>query len=67
MAQNNWSEKENNILLNAIETGTSVKHVIEIVVTQTTRSESSVRRRLTKVGFIRKSGQLVSQKRGFVG
>lgn len=67
MTQNAWTEKENVILLNAIECGTNIEHTIEIITTQTQRSENSVRRRLTKVGYLRKSGQKITQKKGFVG
>ncbi len=67
MTQNTWSEKENDILLHAIENGTNIEHVVEIITTKTLRSENSVRRRVVKVGYFGSSGQKITQKKGFVG
>jgi len=60
-----WTETEYQALLNAIEKGGSTKGVIEMATQVTNRSNESVKRKLTKIGYLRSCGQSFSVKQGF--
>ncbi len=62
----NWTKKENDILLDAIDEGVTPQHVVEIVVSKTSRSEKSVVKRLRNVGYLRACGRCFRSKQGFV-
>lgn len=62
----NWTERENEIVLDAIEQGVNVQHVIEIIREETSRSEKSVIRRLKRIGYLRSCGRSFAFKQGFV-
>ncbi len=64
---NNWTEIENSIVLNAIEQGVTVSHVVELISERTGRSEKSIIRRLGKIGYLRANGKTFSSKEGFTG
>ncbi|MGR5347212.1 hypothetical protein [Vibrio mediterranei] len=61
-----WSEKEYEAILDAIDKAVGVDHLIEIVVKETGRSPASVRRKLTKMGYLRRCGRSFAGKQGFV-
>lgn len=63
---NNWTQQENDIVLEAIEQGINPQHVVEIVMKETKRSKKSIERRLTKMGYLRSCGRNFSSKQGFV-
>lgn len=64
---NNWTEDENTSVLNAIEQGISVSHVIELIANDTGRSEKSITKKLIKIGYLRSNGRTFSSKNGFTG
>lgn len=64
---NNWTENENMAVLNAIEQGITVSHVIELITAETGRSEKSIIRKLSKIGYLRGNGRTFSSKNGFTG
>ena len=61
----NWTEKENEILLDAIDEGINSQHVVEIVMSATSRTEESVLRKLKGVGYLRSCGRSFTSKQGF--
>jgi len=61
----NWTKNENDILLDAIEQGINSQHVIEIVMSATSRTEESVLRKLKGVGYLRSCGRSFTSKQGF--
>lgn len=63
---NRWTDNEYKHVLDAIETGVSVQHVIEIIMSKTGRSKNSVEKKLKKMGYLRCCGQTFSRKQGFV-
>lgn len=65
MNNNNWTEEENTLVLNAIEQGVSVSHVIQLIMNRTGRSERSITKRLMKIGYLRSNRETFSRKNGF--
>lgn len=61
-----WTQRENDVLLDAIEQGVNSKNVIELVLDKTNRSRKSIERRLKKIGYLRSCGQRFASKQGFV-
>ncbi|MCY9870497.1 hypothetical protein [Vibrio barjaei] len=48
----NWSEMDQQILLDAMCEGINTAHVVEIVMDKTDHSEKEIRRRLISVGYL---------------
>lgn len=61
-----WTIEENNALMDAIEKGGHAEAAIKIALATTNRSEKSIIRRLTKIGYLRNCGRSFSGKQGFV-
>lgn len=61
-----WTIDENDVLMDAIEQGGYAEAVIKIALTTTNRSEKSIIRRLTKIGYLRNCGRSFTGKQGFV-
>jgi len=61
-----WSEEEYQILHEAIEKGGIANLVIKLASEKLERSPSSIKRKLTKIGFLRSCGNSFSGKQGFV-
>lgn len=51
-----WSEEEYEVLHDAIEKGGIANLVIKLVSEKLERSPSSIKRKLTKIGFLRSCG-----------
>ena len=61
-----WSEEEYQILHEAIEKGGIANLVIKLASEKLERSPNSIKRKLTKIGFLRSCGNSFSSKQGFV-
>lgn len=53
MSQGRWTEEEQNELLSAINRFSNTSQIVEYMIEKTDRSETSILRRLKKIGFTR--------------
>ncbi|MDP2566392.1 hypothetical protein Q8W34_17230 [Pseudoalteromonas marina] len=67
MNNNGWTAEENEILMQSIENNYSISEIIKQTSEKIKRSEKSIERRLIKIGYMSKSKQNFSRKKGFVG